>query len=366
MTINGVAATRAVLLNIANWTRYQYALWYANIPDGETATITETFNLVPGDNAGDQHLGVWSVHGMLNPRLLDFGSVNASGSTPSFLTLDTEKGGVIIGNSFINSSGAINLLPLRVHASFGAEVNFCSAQTDDPTTTVGTPFGIGGGAGYAFGSFYDAEPTIEFVFGSNGSANVTSNTYSNVPLGEPGDRMVVVCQFNGGNPIAEPLSVTIGGISATRAIYELDFLWDANSVGIWYAKVPNGTDVSITETFATNRVNSGIGVYVLRNLREGRLYDVNSFPIPYNSTSIPISIEVERGGFAIFITDYYNYDFRITPTTDISGANFDAQIFENDVFASTGAMQTGTINYLQTLPPTYIIASGAIAAASFI
>ena len=121
--------------------------------------------------------------------------------------------------------------------------------------------------------FSKRQPTMEFLQSASDIVDKSVFTFADVNFGKPAkDRIIIVGVLYG---TALNDSVTIGGVVAR-------FPWSAvdptsHRLGIWVAKVPDGTSGDIVLDMAASTARCHIHVYRATGLREWwKAYDVGS------------------------------------------------------------------------------------------
>jgi hypothetical protein len=198
-------------------------------------------------------------------------------------------------------------------------------------------------------------PTLAFRNTYVASPAGLNNTYNNVDIGNPApDRLVVVVQGSAtsNNANSQPLTLVINGVSATLAVANFNS-W-GQCVSIWYATVPVGNLVTVTESYGAASVSfSGIGVYSLYGLDQLSPLGTDS-AAAIGVTSLSVTVPVQTSGFVIAFTR-----FGLTVTV----ANF-TQNFQNNIGGgfSTVSSSDGTVTVTATQSGAQF---AALAAASF-
>ena len=107
---------------------------------------------------------------------------------------------------------------------------------------------------------YTGDTSVTFTDSSVNSGSATAYTFSSQAIGTASADRVVVVGTSGGAGATNPVSsMTIGGVSAVKAIGIV------NSTGteIWYATVPTGTTASVVVNWGGTKSRCGIGVWAL-------------------------------------------------------------------------------------------------------
>jgi hypothetical protein len=126
--------------------------------------------------------------------------------------------------------------------------------------------------------------------GERAGGTAQSNSYPNVPIGTPGNRIVVVGVYFESNG-SYTQSLTIGGVPATLLVRgSANFL----VYELWYAAVPTGPTATIDQTLTAGGANENfLALWALNDLIS---------PTPVNaaqSGSGAVTINVAAGGFAL-------------------------------------------------------------------
>lgn len=150
------------------------------------------------------------------------------------------------------------------------------------------------------GAIGGLNPTATWRHGSNSSTNQTTFSVGSVPFGVASDRRWIAVAFRCTNLTANlsaPSSCTIGGVSATLLLQRPAGTGAAHRQ-IWIAKVPTGTDGTISISRAANMTSQVIEVWSLHDIRSGTpdTADAATFG---NPTTLDLTI-VGRGLVIVF------------------------------------------------------------------
>ena len=107
---------------------------------------------------------------------------------------------------------------------------------------------------------YTGDTSVTFTASAVNTSAQSSYTFSSQAIGTASSDRVVVVGTSGGSGATDAVSsMTIGGVSAVKAIGIV------NNTGteIWYATVPTGTTASIVVNWGGTKNRSGIGVWAL-------------------------------------------------------------------------------------------------------
>ena len=108
-----------------------------------------------------------------------------------------------------------------------------------------------------------AGPMMTYQAGSNIATDLTTYTFSAMPIGtaEANRRVIICVGQRSTNPVVS--SMTIGGVAATQdASVNSSF----NEAEIWSAVVPTGTTADVVVTFAAAQARCLIEVYTIHNI----------------------------------------------------------------------------------------------------
>ena len=111
-----------------------------------------------------------------------------------------------------------------------------------------------------FASAAEPDSTLAFTASAVNTSAQSSYTFSSQAIGTASSDRVVVVGTSGGSGATDAVSsMTIGGVSAVKAIGIV------NNTGteIWYATVPTGTTASVVVNWGGTKNRSGIGVWAL-------------------------------------------------------------------------------------------------------
>lgn len=141
-----------------------------------------------------------------------------------------------------------------------------------------------------------------------------SVTFTNANIGTASAGRIVVAIFTSGTTVAN--AMTIGGISATKAVEESTIL---SGLQIWYANVPTGTTATI--------VVSSSGSMNLETIQVGMLTGV---------TAVPTATQTAAGG----ATDPATITITV-PATGIAIVG----LMANDDLTATGSWSNATLDF---------------------
>ena len=186
-----------------------------------------------------------------------------------------------------------------------------------------------------------ASALLTYLTSSVSTSNLTTYTYSAVAIGTAHfNRHIVVSVLFDATDDYPPVSVTIGGVSATLVKAQ------SSLIALYIAKVPTGTTADIVVTYATAALRSAIGVWRLDGLASATPHATNglSFINSGSNTIRTVSLSVPAGGVVIaaamgdttagtslfWLTTTEDYDTTVEATDIWSGASTtldDAQVF---------------------------------------
>lgn len=138
-----------------------------------------------------------------------------------------------------------------------------------------------------------ASAILTYLTSGVDTSNLTTYTYSAVAIGTAHfNRHIAVAVLFDDTGDYPPVSVTIGGVSATLVIQR------SSLIALYIAKVPTGTTADIVVTYATAALRSAIGVWRLDGLASAAAHATNSNSFVSSSLQT-LSLDVPSGGAVI-------------------------------------------------------------------
>ena len=147
-------------------------------------------------------------------------------------------------------------------------------------------------------------PSATFEAQYVSAANSTAYTFSSCDLGTAASNRSIVVGVGGGQSSSgnrTVSSVTINGVTATKATEQLSFSGDNTS--IFFAAVPSGSTGDIVVTFSSSMVRAGIGVWSVTDL--GNLLDTGGSK---DVDGANLGLGIQMNGSAGAIAFYHVYD----------------------------------------------------------
>ena len=201
---------------------------------------------------------------------------------------------------------------------------------------------------------YTGDTSVTFTDSSVDSGSATTYTFSSQAIGTASADRVVVVGTSGGAGATNPVSsMTIGGVSAVKAIGIV------NSTGteIWYATVTSGTTASVVVNWGGTKSRCGIGVWALTG--------VTGVGATNTSTSSTATLTVSGKTKDIVLAVYGGKDHASVTFTgltedydeDISGAGSQYQAGGSKKLTATGS---NTITVTPNTGATEVAAVSAV------
>jgi hypothetical protein len=396
VTIGGVSATKIngeTFYSATSTNRSLVDFWKANVPTGTTGDIVIT----PSTTAPRMSASWWTCIG--DVAIIDTQADIATDVTfDNSLTVTSKRpsngfvlaaitgqgdagnptftwGGTGITENYETGWGDTD----ATHGS--ASGDFTAASTEAITVTNGTgnmfyyilsavtfappggdgAYGTNGGV-YDFADTadfgkdvnYTGDTSVTFTDSSVNSGSATTYTFSSQAIGTASADRVVVVGTSGGAGNTNPVSsMTIGGVSAVKAIGIV------NSTGteIWYATVTSGTTASVVVNWGAAKNRCGIGVWALTG--------VTGVGATNTSTSSTATLTVSGRTKDIVLAVYGGKDHASVTFTgltedydeDISGAGSQYQAGGSKKLTATGS---NTITVTPNTGATEVAAVSAV------
>lgn len=254
-------------------------------------------------------------------------------------------------------------LPILVDGAALDYTSFAKVDAENyinPIEYTGS-YGINGGA-YDFADTadfgkdvnYTGDTSVTFTDSSVNSGSATTYTFSSQAIGTASADRVVVVGTSGGAGNTNPVSsMTIGGVSAVKAIGIV------NNTGteIWYATVTSGTTASVVVNWGGTKNRCGIGVWALTG--------VTGVGATNTSTSSTATLTVSGRTKDIVLAVYGGKDHASVTFTgltedydeDISGAGSQYQAGGSKKLTATGS---NTITVTPNTGATEVAAVSAV------
>ena len=284
LTIGGVAANLIQEQNAASGGR-PVALYELDVASGTSADIVVTFTGTQ-TKCYSMGIGVWTIEGGTL-----FSTVGST-ANPGAGNISVSSGGTVIaimteGNASATYTWANltenfdNQVRASRQAFSGASKNLSSATTQaiSATSSGGSQFAMlaasfAPAGGYGTNGFqldfadtadfgadvnYTGDTSVTFTDSSVNSGSATAYTFSSQAIGTASSDRVVAVGVSAGNSAAGINTLTVGGVSAVKAIDATN----STETELWYASVPSGTTADIVVTFSSSKGRCGIGVWAL-------------------------------------------------------------------------------------------------------
>jgi hypothetical protein len=396
VTIGGVSATKIngeTFHSATSTNRSLVDFWKANVPTGTTGDIVIT----PSTTAPRMSASWWTCIG--DVAIIDTQADIATDVTPdNSLTVTSKRpsnGFVLAAITGQGDSGDPTFtwggtgITEKHETGYGdtdgahgsASGDFTAASTEAITVTNGLgdmyyyilsavtfappggdgAYGTNGGA-YDFADTadfgkdvnYTGDTSVTFTDSSVNSGSATTYTFSSQAIGTASADRVVVVGTSGGAGNTNPVSsMTIGGVSAVKAIGIV------NSTGteIWYATVTSGTTASVVVNWGAAKNRCGIGVWALTG--------VTGVGATNTSTSSTATLTVSGRTKDIVLAVYGGKDHASVTFTgltedydeDISGAGSQYQAGGSKKLTATGS---NTITVTPNTGATEVAAVSAV------
>jgi len=234
-----------------------------------------------------------------------------------------------------------------------AELQFFT-ETADSFGTNGFQLDFADTADFGKDVNYTGDTSVTFTDSSVNSGSATTYTFSSQAIGTASADRVVVVGTSGGAGATNPVSsMTIGGVSAVKAIGTV------NSTGteIWYATVTSGTTASVVVNWGGTKSRCGIGVWALTG--------VTGVGATNTSTSSTATLTVSGRAKDIILAVYGGKDHASVTFTgltedydeDISGAGSQYQAGGSKKLTATGS---NTITVTPNTGATEVAAVSAV------
>ena len=137
---------------------------------------------------------------------------------------------------------------------------------------------------------------LDYLQQSTSTADSSTYNFASVNLGTAaGDRYIIACvaaRVGSGTPTID--AVSIGGVSATPVVTQVNTSSGSNVIGIFIAAVPTGTTGDVDVTFSTTMLRCVVTLY--------RATGINPTPSDTDSstaTDPTCNLDIPAGGFAI-------------------------------------------------------------------
>lgn len=188
---------------------------------------------------------------------------------------------------------------------------------------------------FSIGLDYRAAASVSLTATTNSASSLTSYSLAAQAIGAASaERVVFVCvgTRNAGQLAS---SITIGGISATKAIGATDPS-GFNAAEIWYAVVPTGTTATVVINYSVAPPRIGVSVYAAYNLLNGGATTQTGSS---SAASPTVSLAPPIHGIAIA---YLFGAAAVTVTWAGLTEDVDAQVSSQNYSSASGIYQTAT------------------------
>ena len=200
---------------------------------------------------------------------------------------------------------------------------------------------------------YTGDTSVTFTDSSVNSSGATAYTFSSQAIGTASSDRVVAVGVSAGNSAAGINTLTVGGVSAVKAIDATN----STETELWYASVPSGTTADIVVTFSSSKGRCGIGVWALTG--------VTGVGATNTSTSSTATLTVSGRAKDIILAVYGGKDHASVTFTgltedydeDISGAGSQYQAGGSKKLTATGS---NTITVTPNTGATEVAAVSAV------
>ena len=140
-----------------------------------------------------------------------------------------------------------------------AELQFFTESTSEGFGTNGFQLDFADTSDFGADVSYTGDTSVTFTDSSVNSGSATAYTFSSQAIGTASSDRVVAVGVTAGNSAAGVSTLTVGGVSAVKAID----VTNNTEAELWYASVPSGTTADIVVTFSSGKGRCGIGVWAL-------------------------------------------------------------------------------------------------------
>lgn len=192
---------------------------------------------------------------------------------------------------------------------------------------------------------YAKQASVAYAdYGVSGSTT-NSYTFSSKSIGAvaaPNEtRRIIVAVFGltAAASDVDVTAVTVGGISATRAV-ELEYQSGNKELSIWYVDVPTGTSAAVVVTWDNNC--QMCGVYIFRAIDAGDVADTVT-DSKTSGTTCSGALDVPADGIVVAVAE--NANSRTHAWTNVTEGGFDGAVSSTDYFSggsqAYAADQTG-------------------------
>lgn len=189
---------------------------------------------------------------------------------------------------------------------------------------------------------------LTYQTSTSDSTNLTTYTFASQAIGTAASDRYVIVGVAGSNTASEPSSVTIGGVSATKAVGTAG---GNHSAGLWVANVPSGSTASIVVVWPGAIDRCAIGVWSATGL---------SSVTPTNTATSNASpgvgaVTTLSGGFAVAFSHlgYGTVTWSGTGVTQDFNTTIEANVKNTGASATTdGTTKTFTATYSATFDGT--------------
>jgi hypothetical protein len=145
-----------------------------------------------------------------------------------------------------------------------------------------------------------ASAVMTFRSGPAAQAGASEMTFASVPIGDAAADRLVVVGLQATHTTGVPITLTIGGVSATSAVAVVDVGGSDSRVQLFYATVPTGTtaDVVAASTFISVMQ---IAVYTLTGVSATPTATGTTAYNTINPGTMSVNATVPAGGFGIAV-----------------------------------------------------------------
>lgn len=378
LTIGGVAANLIQEQNAAAGGR-PVALFELDVSSGTSADIVVTFTGTQ-TKCYSMGIGVWTIEGGTL-----FSTVGST-ADPGVGDINVPAGGTVIaimteGNAAATYAWANltenfdNQVRASRQAFSGASKDLSSYTTQAISANVsgGTQFAMlaasfAPAGGFGINGFrqdfadtadfgadvnYTGDTSVTFTDSSVNSGSATAYTFSSQAIGTASSDRVVAVGVMAGNSAAGINTLTVGGVSAVKAIDATN----STETELWYASVPSGTTADIVVTFSSGKGRCGIGVWALTGVTGVGATNTSTsstatLTVPGRTKDIVLAVYGGKDHASVSFSGVTeNYD------EDISGANSQYQAGGSKKLTATGS---NTITVTPNVGATEVAAVSAV------
>lgn len=202
---------------------------------------------------------------------------------------------------------------------------------------IGKPVAPGGGGSATASASFEGT----WRDSDTASNNASNYTFSGLSFGTAAANRLIVAGIHNteyiSGPADQPSSVTIGGVSATNVVINVD---NEACASIWQALVPSGTTGSVVVNFPATQQNCGVGIWSIVTNRQAAQFSSSSD----NGASIAATIPTSGYGVVVCTVDPDAATTTVTPT------NY-TEDYENDL-ADHATFEGGHLTASATITAT--------------